>query len=69
VRRSKIVAKEISATAREALILIGEKLREGYSGKIEIDCHDGGVRNLTIPLRYSGKELIDRRSSQQKGGQ
>ena len=51
--------REISKTGRAALILIGDELREGFSGQIVIDCNDGGVGNLVFSTRIAAKELLE----------
>ena len=53
------MTREISKTGRAALIRIGDELREGFSGKIVIDCNDGGVGSVTFSTRITAKELLE----------
>lgn len=38
--------KEINDSTRRALLHIVEQLREGFTGRFEIECHQGGVRDV-----------------------
>lgn len=37
---------EINESSRRALQYIVEQLRNGFTGRFEIECHQGGVRDV-----------------------
>lgn len=41
---------ELTETTRRRLKQVADLLRSGYSGKIELDCNQGGIR--TVHLDY-----------------
>ena len=49
--------REISGTTRAFLSKVVDALRGGFTGKIEIDCNDGGIRSITFSNRITSKDL------------
>ena len=49
--------RQIPESSYRALSWIAEQLRAGLSGTIEIECADGGVRELRIKLAFDGKAI------------
>lgn len=39
--------QQLPPSARDSLIRIADMLRDGYTGTIELECHEGGVRKMT----------------------
>ena len=40
------ITKGLKTTARDALLECARLLADGYTGKLELQCNQGGVRNL-----------------------
>lgn len=38
--------QELPDSARRALLRVADELRDRFSGTIEIECHEGGVRKV-----------------------
>lgn len=51
---------KIPDTARAALLVIADWLRDGFTGEIVVQCKDGGVRHVDCTQRhYPGSQPVD----------
>lgn len=50
---------QLPESSRNALIRMAEKLRAGFTGKLEIDCNQGGVRQLREIVTVPSEKLKD----------
>jgi len=48
--------RELSSSGRRTVLKVGELLRSGFSGRIEIECHEGGVRAVHFQTRWTPKD-------------
>lgn len=48
---------KLSASARRVLAYIERELARGYSGKIEMDCSEGGVRQFWLTRGMRPNEI------------
>ncbi len=54
--------EELTDSARDALMKVAKRMSEGLTGRIIIDCTEGGVGNLEI----TEKVLLDTRPKRRK---
>ena len=48
---------QLPDSSRKALVYIADQLRRGFSGRFEIDCYQGGVRNMRESKDLQPKDL------------
>ena len=55
---------EINESTRRALQHVVEQLRNGFTGRFEIECHQGGVRDVREIRKVEFKDGLTRGSEQ-----
>jgi len=50
---------QLPETSRNALILIAEKLRDGFTGRFRLDCSQGAVSEVRHQQSIKAKDLRD----------
>lgn len=56
-REPSLTQPNLSATASAALVELARLLADGFTGKIELDCAQGGVTTLRVTTTRRGSDL------------
>lgn len=51
--------EQLPETSRNALLRIADDLREGFTGKFELECRSGGVGEVRRVETLKGRDLRD----------
>ena len=46
----------LSDSSRKTLIMVAQRLAHGFTGRIELECNQGGVRQVKESVTYSPSE-------------
>jgi len=55
------VSRQLPESSRRILVHVADMLRDGFTGRIELDCSQGGIRNMTEIRSFRPAEIPDKK--------